>query len=139
MRPPARCPALPPWPPALCPALKPWPYVLPPSVLPFLPPLPCPVDVATRPPAPALSDAAVLRSAGRIDISILTTGLSAAGRKRRQEVAAALKKIIKERGSAPTVAYTKLYQEIREQSDIVSTAVWIVLNRPTADCETGDS
>ena len=112
-------------PPTVCPALPPW--------SPVLPPLPCPFAVATCPlptlsaSPPALSDAAVLRSAGRIDISILTTGLSAAGRKRRQEVAAALKKIIKERGSAPTVAYTKLYQEIREQSDIVSTAVWIVL------------
>ena len=55
-------------------------------------------------------------TSGGVDISSLIAGLSAAGRERRRGVAAALRRIMKERGSAPTVACTKLHQEIREQS-----------------------
>ncbi|KAF0303812.1 DNA replication licensing factor MCM4 [Amphibalanus amphitrite] len=79
------------------------------------------VEEAWRLHREALKQAATDPTSGRIDISILTTGLSAAGRKRRQEVAAALKKVLKERGSAPTVPLTKLYQELREHSDIMIT------------------
>ncbi|XP_037076979.1 DNA replication licensing factor MCM4-like, partial [Pollicipes pollicipes] len=79
------------------------------------------VEEAWRLHREALKQAATDPTSGRIDISILTTGLSAAGRRRRQEVAAALKKVVKERGSASTVAYSKLYQELREQSDIMIT------------------
>ena len=65
--------------------------------------------------------AATKQTSGRIDISILTTGLSATGRKRLRKVAAAPRKIIKERGSAPTVAYIKPYHKIRVQSNIMIT------------------
>ena len=40
-----------------------------------------------------LKQATIDPTSGCIDISILTTGLSASGRERRQEVAAALRKI----------------------------------------------
>jgi len=79
------------------------------------------VEEAWRLHREALKQAATDPTSGRIDISILTTGMSAAGRKRRHEVAAALKKLIKERGNMPTVAYSRLYQELREQSDIMVT------------------
>ena len=69
----------------------------------------------------ALKQAAVDPSTGKIDITILTTGISGAARKRKAEVASALKNIIQEKGKIPTLKYQKLYEEFREKSDFVST------------------
>ena len=72
----------------------------------------------------ALKQAAVDPSTGKIDISILTTGISGAARKRKAEVASALKNLIHEKGKIPTLKYQKLYEEFREKSDFVSTFVF---------------
>lgn len=78
------------------------------------------VDEAWRLHREALKQAATDPSSGRIDISILTTGLSAASRKRRREIANSLKKLVSEK-TVQTIAYSKLYQELRENSDIMIT------------------
>lgn len=58
-------------------------------------------------------------STGKIDVSILTTGISGAARKRKAEVTQALKKLIQEKGKVPTLKQAKLYEELRERSDLV--------------------
>ena len=60
---------------------------------------------------------------GKIDIGILTTGLSSANRKRRTEVAQALKKLIqakRDQKSVSTVNYQKILEELKAASDMVS-------------------
>ena len=68
----------------------------------------------------ALKQAAVDPSTGKIDITILTTGMSGAARKRKAEVASALKKLIQAKGKVPTLKHQKLYEDFRETSDFVS-------------------
>jgi DNA replication licensing factor MCM4 len=68
----------------------------------------------------ALKQAAVDPTTGKIDITILTTGISRAARKRKAEVAHALKALIQEKGKVPTLKYQKLYEDFREKSDFVS-------------------
>jgi len=71
----------------------------------------------------ALKQAAVDPSTGKIDVSILTTGISGAARKRKAEVTQALKKLIQEKGKVPTLKQVKLYEELRERSDVVRTTL----------------
>lgn len=68
----------------------------------------------------ALKQAAVDPSTGKIDISILTTGISGAARKRKAEIAQALHKMMRERRQ-PTYNTTTLYDDLKAQSDIVSS------------------
>ncbi|KAL8566321.1 DNA replication licensing factor mcm4-A [Nucella lapillus] len=75
------------------------------------------VEEARRLYKEALKQAAVDPSTGKIDITILTTGLSGAARKRKAEVASALKTTIQDKGKIPTLKYQKLYEEFREKSD----------------------
>ena len=51
---------------------------------------------------------------GKIDVSILTTGLSSSMRKRRTEVAQALKALIKGKGKVTTLNFQKVFTELRE-------------------------
>lgn len=57
---------------------------------------------------------------GKIDVGILTTGLSSAARKRRGEIAQALKKLIQSKGKVATLNYQKTLVELKETSDLVS-------------------
>ena len=57
---------------------------------------------------------------GLIDINILTTGLSVSDRKRRLEIAKALKELLLSKGKTPSVKYQQTYEELREGSDLVS-------------------
>ena len=68
-----------------------------------------------------MKQAAVDPSTGKIDVSILTTGISGAARKRKAEVTQALKKLIQEKGKVATLKQVKLYEELRERSDVVSS------------------
>lgn len=56
---------------------------------------------------------------GKIDVGILTTGLSSAGRKRRLELAKAVKKLIEDKGKVPLINYQKLLSELKESSNMV--------------------
>lgn len=53
-------------------------------------------------------------------MGILTTGLSSATRKRRQELAESLKKLIETKGIIPIINYQKLLTELKENSNLVS-------------------
>lgn len=76
------------------------------------------VEEAMRLYKEALKQAAVDPSTGKIDVSILTTGISGAARKRKAEVTQALKKLIQEKGKVATLKQVKLYEELRERSDV---------------------
>lgn len=68
----------------------------------------------------ALKQSATDPLSGKIDISILTTGLSSAARKRRVELAQALRKLIQAKGRVHTLNFQKVFQEMKENSDLVS-------------------
>lgn len=79
------------------------------------------VEEARRLYKEALKQAAVDPSTGKIDITILTTGMSGAARKRKAEVAASLKKLIQAKGKVPTVKHQKLFDDFKESSDFPIT------------------
>ncbi|KAL3859998.1 hypothetical protein ACJMK2_010175 [Sinanodonta woodiana] len=79
------------------------------------------VEEAKRLYREALKQAAVDPSTGKIDITILTTGISGAARKRKAEVTQALKKLIQEKGKVATLKSQKLYEDFRERSDVPLT------------------
>ena len=59
--------------------------------------------------------AAVDPSTGKIDVSILTTGISGAVRKQRANRAQTLIELIKTKGKVLVLKYNKLYEEFREK------------------------
>lgn len=67
----------------------------------------------------ALKQSATDPLSGKIDVSILTTGLSSAARKKRVELAQALRKLIQAKGRVHTLNFQKLFQEMKESSDLV--------------------
>ncbi|XP_012232001.1 DNA replication licensing factor MCM4 [Linepithema humile] len=79
------------------------------------------VEEAWRLHREALKQSAIDPLSGKIDISILTTGMSLAARKRRQELVEALKKLIKEKDKAPTLNYQKIFTELKESSNVLVT------------------
>ncbi|XP_065582979.1 DNA replication licensing factor MCM4-like [Artemia franciscana] len=79
------------------------------------------VEEAYRLHREALKQSATDPMSGKIDVSILTTGISSAGRKRRVEIAKALKQLIESKGSVSTLGYQKLYSEFREGSQLMIT------------------
>lgn len=79
------------------------------------------VEEAWRLHREALKQSAIDPLSGKIDISILTTGMSLAARKRRQELVEALKKLIKGKDKAPTLNYQKIFMELKESSSMLVT------------------
>merc|ERR1712112_317593 len=79
------------------------------------------VTEANRLHKEALKQSATDPLTGRIDVSILTTGQSSSGRKRRLEVATALKALLKKKSKTPTIGYDKLLADFRSTSDIQIT------------------
>lgn len=63
----------------------------------------------------ALMQAAVDPSTGKIDVSILTTGLTGAVRKQRVERSKLLLELIKSKGKVLVLKYNKLFEEFREK------------------------
>ena len=68
----------------------------------------------------ALKQSATDPLSGKIDVGILTTGLSTAARKKRADLVQAIKENLKRKGKVPTVPYQKFFKEIRETSQVVS-------------------
>jgi len=54
-------------------------------------------------------------STGKIDVSILTTGISGAVRKQRAERAQTLLELIKTKGKVLVLKYNKMFEEFREK------------------------
>lgn len=65
----------------------------------------------------ALKQAAVDPSTGKVDISILTTGVSAGARKQRADRAQSLRALIKEKGKVQTLKHQKIFEEFKERCD----------------------
>merc|ERR1719309_1109985 len=79
------------------------------------------VDEAWRLHREALKQSATDPMSGKIDVSILTTGLSSAARKRRVEVAQSLKKLVQAKGKVATLNFQKVFQELKDTSDLMIT------------------
>uniref|UniRef100_A0AAR2J885 DNA replication licensing factor MCM4 n=1 Tax=Pygocentrus nattereri TaxID=42514 RepID=A0AAR2J885_PYGNA len=79
------------------------------------------VEEAKRLHREALKQSATDPRTGFVDISILTTGMSATARKRKEEVAQALKKLIQSKGKMPAMKYQQLFDDLRGQSEAAIT------------------
>ncbi|NXU49981.1 MCM4 factor, partial [Turnix velox] len=79
------------------------------------------VEEAKRLHREALKQSATDPRTGIVDISILTTGMSATARKRKEELAQALKKLIQSKGKTPALKYQQLFDDLRAQSDTAVT------------------
>merc|ERR1712123_8345 len=79
------------------------------------------VEEAARLHREALKQSATDPLTGRIDVSILTTGQSSAGRKKRAEVATALKEMLKKKAKTPTIGFDKLLADFRASSELQIT------------------
>ncbi|NXH87264.1 MCM4 factor, partial [Edolisoma coerulescens] len=79
------------------------------------------VEEAKRLHREALKQSATDPKTGIVDISILTTGMSATARKRKEELAQALRKLIQSKGKAPSLKYQQLLDDLRAQSDTAVT------------------
>ncbi|KAI3374884.1 hypothetical protein L3Q82_021422, partial [Scortum barcoo] len=79
------------------------------------------VEEAKRLHREALKQSATDPRTGFVDISILTTGMSATARKRKEEVAQALKKLIEAKGKTPAMKYQQLLDDLRGQSETAIT------------------
>ena len=84
----------------------------------------CDVDEATRLHREAIKQSATDPVSGKIDLSILTTGVSSTHRRRRAEVAAALKKILIEKRSTlsqdqPQFSSQTIFTALKEVSEIL--------------------
>jgi len=78
------------------------------------------VEEALRLHKEAMKQSATDPSTGRIDMSILATGVSSTSRKKKDEMANAVKKILESKGRVPTLNYNKLFQELKEK------ATWVI-------------
>lgn len=79
------------------------------------------VEEAWRLHREALKQSATDPLSGKIDVSILITGLSSAARKKRMELAQALRKLIQAKGKVLTLNAQKLFQDMKESSDLMIT------------------
>nr|XP_033505529.1 DNA replication licensing factor MCM4 [Epinephelus lanceolatus] len=79
------------------------------------------VEEAKRLHREALKQSATDPRTGFVDISILTTGMSNTARKRKEEVAQALKKLIQAKGKTPAMKYQQLLEDLRGQSETAIT------------------
>ncbi|NXQ35819.1 MCM4 factor, partial [Alaudala cheleensis] len=79
------------------------------------------VEEAKRLHREALKQSATDPKTGIVDISILTTGMSATARKRKEELAQALRKLIQSKGKTPSLKYQQLLDDLRAQSDTAVT------------------
>ncbi|KAM6349614.1 MCM4 factor, partial [Podargus strigoides] len=79
------------------------------------------VEEAKRLHREALKQSATDPRTGIVDISILTTGMSATARKRKEELAQALRKLIQSKGKMPALKYQQLFDDLRAQSDTAVT------------------
>lgn len=68
----------------------------------------------------ALKQSATDPLSGKIDVGILTTGLSTTARKKRADLVANIKDALKKKGKMPTVSWNKLFTDLKENSQIVS-------------------
>merc|ERR1711934_1315973 len=69
----------------------------------------------------ALKQSATDPLTGRVDVTILTTGQSSSGRKRRQEVAAGLKALLRKKTKVGSINIDALLKEFKASADLQIT------------------
>ena len=69
----------------------------------------------------ALKQSATDPHSGKIDVGILTTGLSTTARKKRADLIAFIKDLLKKKNKTKTIPYQKFFSDIKEASQVVST------------------
>lgn len=80
------------------------------------------VEEAKRLHREALKQSATDPSSGKIDISILTTGMSNTARQRRAEIGQRLRKLLQSKAATTkTFNYGKIFDELKSNSDIMIT------------------
>ncbi|GFX28107.1 DNA replication licensing factor mcm4-A [Trichonephila clavipes] len=80
------------------------------------------VEEAKRLHREALKQSATDPSSGKIDISILTTGMSNTARRRRIEIGQNLRKMLQAKGKTmKSFNYAKVFEELKTQSDVMIT------------------
>ncbi|XP_063225908.1 DNA replication licensing factor MCM4 [Bacillus rossius redtenbacheri] len=79
------------------------------------------VEEAWRLHREALKQSATDPLSGKIDVGILTTGMSSAARKRRLELAQALRKLIESKGKVATLNYQRTFADMKESSQVMIT------------------
>lgn len=84
------------------------------------------VEEAWRLHREALKQSATDPLSGKIDVGILTTGLSTEARKKRAELIGSIKENLKKKGKVPTVPWQKLFTEIKEASQTVSRLIAVL-------------
>ncbi|KAF4524741.1 hypothetical protein B566_EDAN013810 [Ephemera danica] len=67
----------------------------------------------------ALKQSATDPLSGRIDVGILTTGMSSSGRRHREKVTQELRKLIENQAKGATLNFKKCLVELREKADIM--------------------
>lgn len=77
------------------------------------------VEEAYRLHREALKQSATDPLSGKIDVGILTTGLSTAARKKRADLVASIKEYLKKKDKVPTISWQKLFMDLKEGSQIV--------------------
>ena len=71
----------------------------------------------------ALKQSAIDPLSGKIDVGILTTGLSVSARQRKMQLKESLKTLIESKKKVATLNYQKLLSEFKESADIVRTKI----------------
>ncbi|XP_026463702.1 DNA replication licensing factor MCM4-like [Ctenocephalides felis] len=79
------------------------------------------VEEAWRLHREALKQSATDPLSGKIDVGILTTGLSSAARKHKADLIQAIKAALKSKDKQPTINYQKLLMDIKEGSQVMVT------------------
>lgn len=77
------------------------------------------VEEAWRLHREAVKQSATDPTTGKIDMSILTTGVSSTNRKRRVQLCNQLRKLLESKGRVKTVDYQKTFFELKENSEWV--------------------
>lgn len=80
------------------------------------------VEEAWRLHREAVKQSATDPTTGKIDVTILTTGVSSTSRKRRAELCQTLRRLLESKGRVQTVNYQKTFGELKEQSSWVRIA-----------------
>jgi len=80
------------------------------------------VEEAKRLHREALKQSATDPSSGKIDISILTTGMSNTARQRRVEIGQRLRKLLQSKGATTKIFnYSRILEELKNNSDVMIT------------------
>lgn len=72
----------------------------------------------------ALKQSAIDPLSGKIDISILTTGISSIARKKKKELCDVLQKLIEKKDKIHIFSQQKLFTEIKQSSELVSIHIY---------------